>query len=57
MCTHRTPRFPDHSIDGIPLSVLKSNALDTYLRGWSTLCDLHEERPVCNQPGNSEVDP
>jgi len=27
MWTHRAPRFPDHTIDGIPLSVLKSNAL------------------------------
>jgi len=27
MRTHRAPRFLDHTIDGIPLSVLKSNAL------------------------------
>ena len=27
MWTHRVPRFPDHSLDWFPLSVLKSNAL------------------------------
>ena len=27
MWTHRAPRFPDHSLDWFPLSVVKSNAL------------------------------
>jgi len=31
-CEHRAPRFPDHSLDWFPLSVLKSNALGHLLQ-------------------------